>query len=312
MKFAFWVEAHTDAYQIERLVKSLLEIGDVYIHIDAKTKDKSIKERLSEIKSYLHDSSQLSVYQCINVHWGGYSQVRCEKLLLQKAIIESGKDYDRVFILSGLDYLLYSPEKFRSFCEKHCNTEFVCGYNITKSNDQRQLSRIILYHYFRDIPLPHKSFLRRAIVGGCMLLLKYLGIRKHPYIVINGRYQNIYYGSNWVSLTGNCAKYVLGEMNTNKVLERYLSTAYAPDELIIPTIIFNSKFAANAILSSTPCFEHLTPLHYLHYTDHIWTYDEHDFADIMNSGKMFVRKLVSPKSNKLVEMIENFKDTVNS
>lgn len=101
-------------------------------------------------------------------------------------------------------------------------------------------------------------------------------------------------------------------MNTNKVLERYLSTAYAPDELIIPTIIFNSKFAANAILSSTPCFEHLTPLHYLHYTDHIWTYDEHDFADIMNSGKMFVRKLVSPKSNKLVEMIENFKDTVNS
>lgn len=37
MKFAFLVEAHTDAYQIERLVKSLLEIGDVYIHIDAKT-----------------------------------------------------------------------------------------------------------------------------------------------------------------------------------------------------------------------------------------------------------------------------------
>lgn len=71
MKFAFLVEAHTDAYQIERLVKSLLEIGDVYIHIDAKTKDKSIKERLSEIKSYLHDSSQLSVYQCINVHWEG-------------------------------------------------------------------------------------------------------------------------------------------------------------------------------------------------------------------------------------------------
>ena len=234
----------------------------------------------------------------------GYSQIRCEKLLLQKAIIESGKDYDRVFILSGLDYLLYGPEKFRSFCEEHRDTEFVCGYNITKSNNKRQLSRIVLYHYFRDISLPHKSFLRRAIIGGCMLLLKYLGIRKHPYFVINGRKQDIYYGSNWVSLTGSCAKYVLHEMTANKVLEKYLSTAYAPDELIISTIVFNSKYGVNANLNATSDFEKLTPLHYLHYTDHIWTYDEDDFDDIMSSGKMFVRKLVSPKSDKLIEMIE--------
>ena len=223
---------------------------------------------------------------------------------MQKAIAESGKDYDRVFILSGLDYLLYSPERFRRFCEEHRDTEFVYGYNITKSGNKRQLSRIVLYHFFRDIPLSHTSFLRRAVVGGSMLLLKYLGIRKRPYIIVNGRKWDIYYGSQWVSLTGGCAKYVLHEMNTNKVLEKYLSTAYAPDEIVVSTIVFNSKFASHAIPGDTPGLEHLTPLHYLHYTDRIWTYDEHDFDEIMKSGKMFVRKLVSPESDRLVEMIE--------
>lgn len=304
MKFAFLVEAHTDVIQAERFVKTLLEVGDVYIHIDAKTKDKSIIERLNEIKKQILDKTQLSVYQCINVYWGGYSQVLCEKFLLQKAIAESGKIYDRIFILFGLDYLLYSPKRFKRFCEKYRNKEFVCGYNITRSYNKRQLKRIVLYHYFRDIPLPHKSFLRRAIIGSSMLILKYLGLRKRPYIVINGRKLDIYYGSNWVSLTGSCARYVLHEMSTNKMLEKYLSTAYAPDELIISTIVFNSEYGVNAIQNATQNFECLTPLHYLHYTDHIWTYDESDFDDIMKSGKMFVRKLVSPKSDRLVEMIE--------
>lgn len=33
-------------------MKNLLEVGDVYVHIDAKTKNKFIKERLNEIKKH--------------------------------------------------------------------------------------------------------------------------------------------------------------------------------------------------------------------------------------------------------------------
>ena len=71
MNFAFLVAAHTDAKQVERMVKCLLEVGDVYVHIDAKTEDGSVMERLNEVKKHLSDKTQLSVYQRVKVYWGG-------------------------------------------------------------------------------------------------------------------------------------------------------------------------------------------------------------------------------------------------
>lgn len=38
MEIAFLVAAHTDAKQLFRLTWSLLEMGDVFIHIDKKIK----------------------------------------------------------------------------------------------------------------------------------------------------------------------------------------------------------------------------------------------------------------------------------
>lgn len=192
-------------------------------------------------------------------------------------------------------------------CRKNNNKEFVCGYNITTSGNKNQLNRIVLYHYFRDVPLPHKSFFRRALIVGTRLLLSLTGIRKKPYITVDGKRWDIYFGSQWVSMTRKCAEYVLEQLEKNTTLCKYFSTAYAPDELVVPTIVFNSKFSSQAILCQKLDFSILTPLHYLHYTSHIWTYDETDFDDIIKSGKMFVRKLISPKSDKLVEMLEQYK-----
>ena len=39
MEIAFLVAAHTDAKQLFRLTWSLLEMGDVFIHIDKKNKN---------------------------------------------------------------------------------------------------------------------------------------------------------------------------------------------------------------------------------------------------------------------------------
>jgi hypothetical protein len=92
-------------------------------------------------------------------------------------------------------------------------------------------------------------------------------------------------------------------MLSNKKLVRYFKTSYAPDEMLIPTIVFNSTYSINAIAVKERSFSKLTPLHYLRYTNHIWVYDESSYTNIMNSGKIFVRKLVSGKSEKLIEMI---------
>lgn len=97
-------------------------------------------------------------------------------------------------MLSGLDYPVYSSKRFDEFFAQNRDKEFVCGYDISLSNNKRQLRRIVLYHYFRDIPLPHNSFLRRAIIVGTRILFHLLGVRKKPFVVIDGNKWDVFYG----------------------------------------------------------------------------------------------------------------------
>lgn len=229
----------------------------------------------------------------------------CEgQRLLLDACLGSGRTYDRVFFLSGLDYVLVSDEEFRAFFEENKEKEFVCGANISTCSEERQQQKIKYYHLFRDIPLKHNSFLRRAIIVGTRISLRLLGFRKPLSIPVDGATWDVYYGSEWSSMTFGCAKYVLGQMKKNTIVRRYFSTSYAPDELYIPTIVMNSEYGKKAIPCGKLDFKLITPLHYLNYQGHIFTYDENDYDTLMSSGKIFVRKLVSGKSEKLIEMID--------
>lgn len=305
MKYAFLLTVHTDYNQLERLVTVLKRIGDIIIHVDKKTDIDYYRKvcDLSKVENPILGRIYLT-NERINCAWGGYSQCEVQCLLLSKCF-EIG-EYERVFFLSGLDYPLLGKKKFEEFFDVQKNKEFVCGWNLTKGGNKRQLKRVELYHFFRNIPLPPKNLFRLGVIVGTRVLLKLIGIRKAPYIRLkNGRKNDVFFGGQWSSLTYECAKYVLHEMQTNKRLVKYFKTSYAPDELLIPTIVFNSKFAQNAmpISNENYNFKNLTPLHYLNYTDCIWSYDENDFDTIMNSRKVFVRKVVSGKSEKLIEMI---------
>lgn len=227
--------------------------------------------------------------------------------MLLNACVNSGNEYDRVFFLSGLDYVLVSDKEFCSYFERNKSKEFVCGINISKCREKRQQRKIRYYHFFRDVPLKSNSFLRKAIIVGTRLTLRALGFRKPLSIPVDGTSWDVYYGSSWSSMTFSCAKYVLKQMHENKVVWRYFSTCYAPDELYIPTIVMNSEYGKQAILCNNEERIYLmraTPLHYIEYHNFIFTYDEKDYDKLMLSGKIFVRKLVSGKSEKLIEMID--------
>lgn len=115
---------------------------------------------------------------------------------------------------------------------------------------------------------------------------------------------NVYFGSEWIGVTRPCAEY-LDEKLKDKDIRAYFKTVYAPDELCVPTVVMNSKFRRNAIKVDNLSFQGVTPLHYLNYVGSIWIYDENDFDDIVGSGKMFVRKVISGKSEKLIDLIKN-------
>lgn len=115
-------------------------------------------------------------------------------------------------------------------------------------------------------------------------------------------------GSTWVGLTRPCALHVLDQLKNNRTMVKFFKKTYAPDEMVIPTIIMNSRFAKKEYISDDYNFSYLSFLHYLVYKEDIWSYDEKDYDTLMSSGKLFVRKLVSNKSEKLIERLDNATD----
>lgn len=302
IKIAYLIEAHTDINRLIDLCEALILSGDVFIHIDKKNKDHVFWQKLLDYQKSKKQITILGKQERHYVAWAGFSQVECFKSLLRK-VLDNPKQYDRFILLSGLDYPVWSPIQIQNYFENNIEKEFICGYDISTCKYDYQLRKIIHYHFFRDIPLPHKSMIRRIIIGGTMTILKCIGIKRKPFLKINNQDWHIYFGSSWISCTRACGEYIFQQLN-NKEITRYFKTVYAPDELCVPTIVMNSPFKKNAIKVNDLTFQNITPLHYLNYEDCIWSYDENDFNTIIRANKMFVRKVISGKSEKLIQMIQ--------
>ena len=91
-------------------------------------------------------------------------------------------------------------------------------------------------------------------------------------------------------------------------IRRYFIDSFGQAETLIQTIAFNSsEWAPKCILhqGEYPGLAALTPLHFIIYEPVIKVMDETDYDTLMASGRMFTRKLVSGKSDLLVERLHD-------
>lgn len=297
MKIAYLIAAHTDAVQLKRLVLALQEsYCDFYIHIDKKADISLFQSTLNGLRVHFVENR-------VSTNWGGYSQCEYQKALL-KAVLNSGISYDRIFFLSGMDYPLWSNTEILDYLVQNPHREFIMGMNLSDCYEPRKMQTRVRQFHYRDLPISNPK-INRILYGSIRELLWLLHIRKKNYITVGAEKYKIYCGSSWWCLTSGCLRYVYEFICHHKEIERYLKTCLAPDEMLIQTIVFNSKFADNAILykGNYPGLVGLTPLHYIEYDGEIKTYTEGDFELLMKSGKMFVRKLKSGISDGLIDKI---------
>ena len=243
----------------------------------------------------------------ILVQWGGYSQCRYQKALI-KACLDSGKDYDRIFFLSGLDYPYWSNQQILDFLESDSEKEYICGMSVTDCTYPYKIrEKIIQYHYWRDLPLKN-SMLKRIFSGGARLIMKILPMRKKPYIIVDKKIVNVFMGSSWWCITGKCLEYI--HCHITKEFENYFKTSFAPDEMMIQTIVFNSPFQDKALLHNGPYpgLVGLTPLHLIDYNGSIKVFNDSDIDEIRKSDKMFIRKTRTGVSDKLLDIIDNMRN----
>lgn len=292
-KHAYLILAHNSFYILEKLLKLLdYEKNDIYIHIDKKVKDFDF-----DYYNRLVNKSTLKFVRRFNIRWGGYNQVRAEVELLNVA---SRNNYVYYHIISGVDLPLKSQSEIHKFLDKNKGKEFISIERISRDSwrDVEIKNRIRLYHFFdKWIDLRNKSiftYILKKIDSYLLTIQVKFGVNRYPH--------DIWYGSNWCSITNECVKYVLSNKNYIKKTYRY---SHAADELFIQNIVAQNRRFMNNIYKDD-VVSNVRLIDWDRGTPYV--FKNEDFIDLINSKSLFARKF---DINIDIEVVDNIYGFIN-
>jgi hypothetical protein len=288
-RLAYLILAHTDPQQLKNLVEALDHHADFYIHIDGKSKIAPFQNRIPPANNvtYLADRKRVS--------WGGYSQVEATAALFAAAL-GAEVSYEYLVVLSGMDFPIKSNEGIVDYLGSQPYRQHIRLGQIDEDSNSGMASRIRRYH-FRDqmiSPALANKVLRKSIELGLYPFSKQVPKGLIPC-----------FGSNWIALTPDCAQFVLTYLDDNPNVIRFFRHAYCPDELVFHSVIASTRYrdetpGLEAFSGTHPCV--LANLHLVQWNLSTIHTEEH-YDEIRESGKLFVRKLHSGKSAKLMKML---------
>lgn len=279
-KHAYLIEAH----KYDLCFKSLLRLlddsrNDIYIHMDAKCRDydKEAVEKSTEKSKVYHIERS-------NITWGGFSQIRAELSLLNKAV--EGGPYLYYHLLSGQDLPIKTQDQIHHFFELNEGKEFV-RYHYP---DFRFRERVGLYHLFQD---------RLGRNNSCLLNRLFLFSQKKIGINRN-RDCDFYKGTNWFSITDDFARYIIAHEGWVRKVFKYTLCC---DEVFIQTLLMMSPYKdnrywmpmdnnMNAIMRLID-WERGTP----------YTFTNKDWDEIMASEMLFCRKFDETVDSEIINRL---------
>lgn len=288
MKYAFLILAHTDPNQLFALVESLDDWQfDIYIHLDAKA---NINEFLQVLE--ITNKSEVKILdERYDVKWGDIIMVKA-MLDLYTLALKNG-EYNRYTMLSGLDFPLKSTKEIKKYFESNKNTELIMGNPLRGAEIKKVTSR-----NFLEINNRYLRYALRRTVGR----IKF----QSPYLMINGKKCDVYFAPQWHSLSEKCVIYILSTIESNPQILQYFRYSYAPDELLIPTIIFNSPYLENTMKQNFPNDTHYNnkcAIHHINYDPIVQVFTIEDYDDLIASDKLFCRKVCTGISDSLLKRL---------
>lgn len=301
MKIAYLISAYLDPQQLKRLIISLNYKNKCtfFIHVDKKV----------NIEPFMHELKlQNNVYFVKNrkkVYWGGYSQVQSIIAMIE-LMLSTKEKYDRVVSITGLDYPIYSNEKIQK--KFNSDEQFMTAINVTNCNIKKQTKKITRYWFF-DHKIENKTMVK-IISKLENVIFCLLPFRKKTKIKVNdnnNKYYDVYFSSDYWALTYQCVVDLYKEYTGNVNFQKYFKYSFAPSELFMSTMLFNSKYSNKAKICDWKVYDDLpslTALHYIYYGKCIKVLNENDYYTLIDSNKMFARKFKSGYSDKLIELLD--------
>lgn len=289
MKHALLLLWHKGLPQLKKLLELFSdEDFACFIHIDRKTA--VTPEDWRELEN---SGKDVHVYSRYKIRWGGISIVKAELFLLEQ-IVTSGTHFDYVHFLSGQDYPIKPISEIKKFFEEHRGKEYIEHMRLPSEKWEQGTFRRFRYFYLNDVWDFHtprgKRWLARCLQWQCKLGVK----RRVP-----DQFERLYGGSNWMSLTGECAEYLIRKRKEYRAFYRRLKYTFAPDEVFFHTIILNSPFAAKVVNDNQRCIvwsKNASPR----------TLTEKDWWTVATSDCLLARKLEFPASSGLMKLTDRY------
>jgi hypothetical protein len=296
-KLVFLISTHTDVLQLARLICALPDNSTFFIHLDKKTDIKPFAEAFAD------DSRVKFIDHRVDVRWGSINEVEYQMELV-RAALNSGEQFERLITLSGMDYPLWNKNRIIQFFEQDQEREYLMGIDLSTGGlpSKRYTEFYLMTSKKRTLRYISSVLLRK--------LIYFLGIKKSLKIKTSDKSLNLWKGAAWWAISPQLASYILHEWDENTELRKYMRTALCPAELFAQTVAFNSEEWRDKCMEFTDknnCnLPALTPLTWVAWQgSEIKVLDESDYETLRSSGKMFARKVVTGKSDRLVECIKS-------
>ena len=293
MNIAYLISAHTDPQQLKRLIAALHPEAEYFVHIDRKS-------CLDDFTRLVPWPNVHFIPDRVDVVWGTMVEVTYQINLLRAAVEWPDKEFQHIFFLSGLDYPLLSPQVITRWLQERPGEEHLTAYCM----DTPLLSEAQRTNY--TVPRPWCRWRKGA--AALRRLCKAAGLRKPLNFEVEGERWHLYKGSAWWCISQQLGAYILDRYDHTPAIRRYFADSFGPAETLIPTIVMNHpqwRGRCHEHKGEYPGLAALTPLHFIDYHPVIKVLDLTDYDRLVASGKLFCRKVVSGKSDTLVEKLRS-------
>jgi hypothetical protein len=278
MRIAFLILAHKNPSQLERMLNAMDHPAfDYFIHVDRKADQSAFGFLSKRNRVYF-------IRHAIKVFWGRYSLVQATLNGIGE-ILQSG-EYDYIHVMSAQDFPIKPPQEIYQYLQDKKGSEFITCIKESDNHEWWQDAALHVWRYnFHNWRIPGKYRLQ-------FLANKLLPPRKYPiagHLVVGH--------SNWFTLTGACARYMIDYLVDHPEVVRFFKYTWGADELIFSTVVYNSRFQEKIEKS----------LVYIDWSERVANpklLTIKDFHAIMTSGCLFARKFDIEKDESIVRQLE--------
>jgi len=303
MKIAFLNLCHCDPDVVARVSKKLTANPnfDMYIHVDTKTLIEPFVRVVGISDQVFFIKNRKRVY------WGGYNAIEATLELLKTAL-NSDRNYDYFVLLQNLDYPIRTNIDIEQFFIKNQGKEFIRGCKIAKTKDWYYKKKYKIYNHRDD-----DFYLKKH--SKVIMYLRYLHMMTRSITTVfsdgvireNGENIDLYYGTAQWAVTRECASYFIEFHKTHPKFNKRLKKIQFPDEEYFHTAVHNSQFKYRCVAYDEPEQRWLVNwrnLHYFEFPKAVTVFEEKDFEKVMKQDVLFIRKVKTGISDKLMDKID--------